>query len=259
MASQRNRIIDLQNYLKSLNIDINIGKTKAHGNKGIFLHRMNKYRIDISKNLEEEEILSVLLHEFAHYVHYTYDSSLKSLDFIFENYNEEVHEELIKVTVQNVPKKFATMLYSKKENLSKEIKNLVSILKLKYPDFKLSHNNKFIESELSNPLKYLLKYDRVKIFNKIYSIDKLDEDFSLNDVQKNYIILKSKQRSLRRINSKINKLNRYYNNPSEMFARFVEMFYTQPEKLKSIAPVAYSKMEKTLIPEFKQINNIINQ
>ena len=43
---------------------------------------------EIAKNagveLSDEEVLSVLLHEFAHYVHYKHDKKLKSLDFAFD-------------------------------------------------------------------------------------------------------------------------------------------------------------------------------
>ena len=257
MVSQRNRIIELEKYLVSIGIDINIGKNKARGHKGVFMHRSDYSRIDISKNLNDEDILSVLLHEFAHYIHYSYDSSLKSLDFIFDEYTDEIKEELIKVTISDVSKEFATSLYEKKQSLMSEIKDLSNEIKKRYPEFKLSENFRLIEKSFTNPLKYLLKYDRVKIFNKLYSIDNLDKDFFVDKEQKDYILLKSKQRYLKRINSRINRLNKYYNNSSELFARFVSMYYTKPEKVKRLAPGAYQQMKNSELSYFKKIESII--
>ncbi len=69
MACERNRILKLTEFLSSKNIDVNIGKNKARGNKGVFMHKNNVYRIDISRNIAEENIIPILLHEYAHYVH----------------------------------------------------------------------------------------------------------------------------------------------------------------------------------------------
>ena len=220
MADKRDRILVLKEYLSSLGISVNIGKNKARGHKGIFMRRFNNYRIDISKELSEDKMLPVVLHEFGHYIHYTYDSSLKNLDFIFGEQSEELREELIKITVQEVPKDFASALYSKKKQLNTEIKALSDNLKQIVPDFKLSERNKSIEKNMSMPIKYLTKYDNVKFLNKVYSLSKLKE-LNLSDKENLYLIIKSKQRALNRINSKINRLNRYYNNPSELFARFL--------------------------------------
>lgn len=257
MVSQRNRILELENYLRSVGIDVNIGRNKARGHKGLFMHRPDGFRIDISKNLDDDSVLAVLLHEFAHFLHYSFDSSLKSLDFIFDDFNDDLREELIRVTVLDVPKDFAQSLYKMKDALSSDIKHLYESIKQELPQFKLSENNNVIERGLSGALKYLLKYDRVKIYNQLYSVDDLDNDFSLSEVQKNYILLKSKQRSLKRVNSRINKLNKYYNNPSELFARFVGMYYTNPEKVKNMAPNAYNKISKSEIPQLKIINKIV--
>ena len=97
MDDKRNIIIALKNYIESLGVVVNIGKTKARGNKGFFLNRgVGSYRIDISKNIDDDATLSTLLHEYAHYIHYKYDSSLKSLDFIFDDFSGDIKEELIK-------------------------------------------------------------------------------------------------------------------------------------------------------------------
>ena len=95
MVSERDRILNLKNYLRTFGVDINIGKTKARGNKGIFIGRKNSYRIDVSRDISEDKIFPVIIHEFVHYVHYIYDSSLKSLEFVFGE-GIEASEELIK-------------------------------------------------------------------------------------------------------------------------------------------------------------------
>ena len=167
MARERNRSLELKKYIESLGIDVNIGQTKARGNRGVFIHGKNRYRIDVAKNLSEEEILSVLVHEFAHYVHYKNDKSLKSIDFAFGQVDDEILDELISVTVQNVPKEFAASLFEAKKSASDEIQTLKKEIKTAYPDFKLSEKHRAIERGMSLAVKYLLKYDNVKIFNKI--------------------------------------------------------------------------------------------
>ncbi len=236
MARERNRSLELKKYIESLGIDVNIGQTKARGNRGVFIHGKNRYRIDVAKNLSEEEILSVLVHEFAHYVHYKNDKSLKSIDFAFGQVDDEILDELISVTVQNVPKEFAASLFEAKKSASDEIQTLKKEIKTAYPDFKLSEKHRAIERGMSLAVKYLLKYDNVKIFNKIYSVNDLDSIEKLTEYQKKYIKLKSKQRYLSRINSKINKLNKYYNNPSELFARFCELYFSDNAKICELAP-----------------------
>lgn len=258
MVSERNRIIELKEYFSNLGINVNIGKTKARGHKGIFLHSPEDSRIDIAKNINEADTLSALLHEFAHYVHYSYDKNLKSLSFVFDDFSDDIKEELIKVTVQDVPKEFASQLYNTKDSINNEIKNLSKIIKTHYPEFKLSENNKEIEKSLSLPVKYLLKYDNVKCFNRLLSVKNIDEHTNLNEVQKNYIKLKSKQRALKRINSKINRLNKYYNNTSELFARFIDAYYTKPDLTKKLAPIACSKLKNANIQLFDCINKIFN-
>ena len=82
MVSKRDRILNFINYIESLGIEVNFNKNKARGNKGFFKAIGVKYRIDISKGLTEDEQLSVLLHEFAHYIHYSYDKNLQNLEIV---------------------------------------------------------------------------------------------------------------------------------------------------------------------------------
>ena len=179
MAGQRNRIIKIKEYIESFGICVNIGKTKACGNKGIFKHfGGKKFRIDVSKEVPEENIIPVLIHEFAHYIHYSFDPELKSLDFVFGSTSDVIEEELIKITVNDIPKDTAASLFNQKKLITAEIKQLVQVIKAVYPDFKLSSSYKKIERTLTKPVSYLLKYDKVKIFNTVYSVEHLSETFN---------------------------------------------------------------------------------
>ena len=259
MVNERNRVLELKNYIESLGVDVNIGKTKARGNRGVFISRRNNYRIDVAKKLSDEDTISILIHEFAHYIHYQNDKSLKSIDFVFGQMNDAILEELINVTVKDVPKDFASNLFNTKSKLANEINILKKEIKSAYPDFKLSEPCKKLEKGMSLPIKYLLKYDNVRFFTKVYSVSDLDS-VNLTEFQKKYILLKSKQRYVSRINSRINKLNRYYNNPSELFARFCELYYTDYEQAMKIAPKSVKIFNEFILKSdtpFRELTNII--
>ena len=255
MACERDRIIELREYLSSLGISVNIGKNKARGHKGIFMQGVNVSRIDIAHNVEKEKIPSVIVHEFAHYIHYQYDKSLKSLDFIFSDFNDDLKEELIQITIEEVPKEFASALYLKKENLNTELKLLINQIRNFYPDFKLTEKNKKIEQRIKFPFTYLLKYDRVKISDKLYSIGNAVA-YGLGDAELLYIKIRAKQRAVRRINSRISRLNKYYNSPSELFARFLDAYYTNSDYAYRIAPEACSYVQKSTNPYIEALNRI---
>ena len=257
MVGERNRVIELKEYLSSLGICVNIGKNKARGHKGIFMHRLDFSRIDVSDDVEPEKVLSVMLHEFAHYIHYSYDKTLLSLDFVFDNFTDEIREELIKITVNEVPKDFAENLYRKKDDLAKELKMLLLKMKTLNPDFKSSEKNKKIENKIKYPFKYLLKYDRINFMSQIYSVQEA-EKYNLGEVNLLYLQIKSKQRAIKRINSKISRLNKYYNNPTELFARFLDAYYTNPEYTFFTAPAACLYIKKSNIPYILKLNNIFS-
>lgn len=259
MVSERNRILRLKEYFESLGIEVNIGKNKARGNKGFFRGTNNgAYRIDISKNIGEEETLSVLLHEFAHFVHFKYDKTLSSLDFAFDNITDMMNEELVNVTVKKIPKTEAKVLFDKKDKLASEIKEMTKQIKQTYPDFKVSTPCKKFERHFSLPVKYLLKYDRINFNNTIYSVENLGKDFyELSDEEILYVQIKSKQRMIGRINARISKLNRYYNNPTELFARFIELFYSDKNSAELIAPNVCKLFNFSNIKEFKRLETIL--
>lgn len=260
MACKRNRIIDLIEYIESCGVQVNIGKNKAQGNRGFFKVKGEAYRIDIAKNQSEESVLKTLAHEFAHFVHYKNDKTLKSLDFAFD-LTDEVMEELISITVESIPKSMVKPLFEKREHIKQEHRELLSRLKDIYPDFKESSNYTKLEQKIKRTsLKYLLKYDRVKVFEgfsfKIYSVDNLD----LNSIEGVYIKFKSLKRMLNRINSKINRLNKYYNSPTELFARSFEEYVSDKIALKQLAPNVYNLYEELLNNErVPLINNFVNK
>ncbi len=263
MAGERNRILVLKEYIESKGITVNLCKNKARGNKGYFKYTSGgRFRIDVSCNLENDGIFGVLLHEFAHYIHYNYDKTLSSLDFVFQNVSDEILEELTGVTVNEIPKDFALSLVQKQEQLKREVNSLADTVRSFYPEMNLRDISKKLEKTLYNPVSYLLSYDKVRLFNRILSIENLEKDFNdLTPVQVAYIKLKSKQRALRRYSSKISRMNKYYNNPTELFARFTELFFSDYSKAKKIAPNAVNTMENVIekgqISELKELSMLL--
>ena len=78
-----------------------------------------------------------------------------------------------------------------------------------------------------------------------------------------YIILKSKQRALSRINSKISRLNKYYNNPSELLARFCELYFLDEQASCTLAPTAVMQFKQSLerkkVPEFYRLAKMMSK
>lgn len=264
MACTRDSIIKLVNYIESFGISVNIGKNKARGNKGFFKTNGKEYKIDIRKNLSEKEVIRILVHEFIHFVHYTYDKTLKSLDFIFPNCFDEYYEDLIKLTVDTVPKDFAMELFEKKTLLKNRADILAKKIKTTYPDIKLSNKNNFLNKEISKyGFKYLLKYDRVKILSgfstKVLSVENLQNDFPhVNPIYCDYLILCSLKRQINRVNGKISRLNKYYNSLSELLARSFEYFVTEPETMKELTPKLYDYYKYIIqTRKFKELSEMI--
>ena len=125
----------------------------------------------------------------------------------------------------------------------------ITELKIKetYPDFKRSYPYPAFDKIVKkSDAKYLLKYDRVIVkttfFGKTkeYSIKNIDEDFpELSQEIRTYIKIKSGQRALKRISSRLNRLDAYYKRPTELFARFVEGLFIDTNKISEIAPYTY--------------------
>ena len=260
MVSKRNRTSSLTEYLNSIGIDINIGKNKARGNKGLFKVAGNKFRIDISKNLTEDASIRTLVHEFAHFLHYKNDKSLKSLEFIFGANWEEYSDELINLTVDLIPKASISPIFEQKNKIKLEIKTISNAIKSNRPDFLSSKPYKQIEQKiLKLGYKSLLKYDKVRYLTftgiKNLSIDTINIDSEL----KLYLQLKSKQRIQKRINSKISSLNKYYNSPTVLWARALEYCIFEPEKTLKIAPNIFRLIDKKIASnELEELASVVN-
>ena len=234
-------------YIRSLGLTVNT-TTKARGHQGFFL----KNRIDISANIPADRKIEVLIHEFTHYIHSKIDAAITqnhdSLEKIFPNSDyDRLENELFEVTKQFDKNKGFRLLQEKKASILSEIKDYSIKIKNKYSDFKRSEPYKKIERIIKKTdAKYLLKYDRVRVKNaffggsKDYSVSTLHLDFPQFDTETRlYLLLKAKQRTLKRINARINRLNNYYRRPSELFARFVEALFVDTNKVTQIAPYAY--------------------
>ena len=251
MANKRNRILDLTNYLESIGITVNIAKNKAQGKKGFFKVKNNNYRIDIAKGLDEEETIRTLSHEFAHYIHYQNDKTLKSLSFIFPD-NDDVLEELISITVNSILKDSIKPIFNEIEKLKKEITFYTEDIKKDIPEFKEGSNCDVLEKKIKKTsLKYLLKKDVVKIIgpfsSEILNVNLLEG----NSIEEKYVLLKSKQRLLKRLRTRVSTLNKYYNTPTELFARSFEAFIYEENYLKENSPIIYNCYKKFT----KKINN----
>lgn len=255
-------------YLKTLGLTVNT-VTKARGHRGFFLNN----RIDISKNIEENRIIPTLLHEFTHYVHSKIEPDIAknggSFAKIFASDNPVYKNELARVTQFVDEDSRLVKLYNMKSELKGKIEQEEDIIKEYFSDFKRSLPYKKIEKEIKkSDMKYLLKYDKVKIFDgilsfktKIISVDSVEKDFSgCEKYIYSYLRLKSYQRKLNRISSRINKYNRYYSRPAEMFARLVEGLYLDEEWVEALAPESVKRFFELLEDGYYcELQNVIKR
>jgi len=264
MDCTRNKIKEeLINYYKSLGLEVKT-TTKALGHQGFF--RVN--RIDISKNIKKERIVPTLLHEFAHYVVYKINPICKDLTQIFQTNDDEIYNELIEVT--NFVDKNSTLekLVYQKKTIQSLIQEHESIIKNNYPHFRRSECFKpFDKYSKKSDCKYLLKHDAVRVlhwFNyKTYSVINLEQDFPDMPTEfMSYLRLKSCQRKQASISRKMNKLNKYYTQPTELFARYIEGLYMDINEIKCIAPrttmIFKDLLSKNYYPMLSKVLSIVN-
>ena len=233
-------------YFKSLGLTVHT-TTKARGHQGFFF----KNRIDISKNISEERIVPTLLHEFAHYIHARIEPEMNitggTLKALFKEDEDNIFfEELVKVTNFVDENSLCIRLYEHKDRIKQKIKEYEKIVKIYYPKFQRSKKFKEFDKYIKkSKARYLLKYDRVKVIERVffrkserlYTIDNIEKDFK--DMPKAfaaYIRLHSYQKKQARISSRINKYKKYYERPAELFARLVEGIYLDREWVEAIAP-----------------------
>lgn len=242
-------------FIKKQGLVVNTN-TKARGHQGFFTNG----RIDISKNISEDRIIPTLLHEFSHYIHSKLESLIAktggSLNVLFKLDGDckEIFKELVNVTHFVDENSLHKKLSYHQEQVKKKIKELDKEVKKEYPQFQRSKKFKELEKLIKKTnARFLLKYDRVKIRgwffrkSKIVSIDTIEEDFpELTPSMIAFIRLKSYQKKQTRISQRINKINKYYERPTELFARFVEGLYIDEEKIKTLAPVSYKRFYELL-------------
>lgn len=237
------QINELIEYMKSLGLDIHT-TTKARGHQGFFLDG----RIDISNSIPKERLIPTLLHEFAHYIHAKIEGNIPktggSLEKIFDT-DEDYTNELIQVTNFVDYHSKCEKLIRHRDMVKDSIKKLDLQIKEEFPNFQRSKKFKEFDRAIrGTKLKYLLKYDRVKIMpwfmfgkEEVLSINTIEQDFpNLKPAFINYIRLKSLTRKQRRISNRISKLHRYYNRPTELFARLIEGLYLDKELTCKLAP-----------------------
>lgn len=242
-------------FLKTLDIEVKTN-TKARGNNGLY----QKNRIDIARGLDEEKAISVLVHEFAHHIHYKIDNEfVKNGGSIANIFNTsditQIHSELVNVTNLIDKNSRLTIFLNAKEETANKIKSMQSAIKRDYPDFQRSKKFAEFNSYVKNSdAKYLVKYDAIRLMQgfffkkeKVITVKNVENDFpDMPKAFQIYIKLCSMQRRQARITRRINKLNKYYTKPTELFARFVQAYFTDPETVNNIAPTATKRFLKLL-------------
>lgn len=246
---------NLIEFLKSLDIEVKTN-TKARGNNGLY----QKNRIDVSRGLKEEKAIEVLVHEFAHHIHYKIDKDFVktggSLETLFNTTDiETIKSELINVTNLMDKNSRLKIFVDAKEEASKTIKSMQSAIKRDYPEFQRS--KKFSEFEKyikGSEAKYLVKYDAIRIMQgfffkkeRILTVKNLEIDFpDMPKAFQIYIKLCSMQRKQSKLSRRINKLNKYYEKPTELFARFVQGYFTNPETVSTVAPITTKRFNELM-------------
>ena len=254
----KDRLIE---FVRSLNIDL-ILTSKSKRCLGCYIQKTNSYKtniIKISANLLDKKFIEVLSHEFAHFVHNIMINTTKNnndnLSFLFnidmENFDliNIVNKELINVTYYIDKNSTFENLNKEKDKVKNKIKILEFSIKEKYPYFLKSRPfyefNKYIKK---SEARFLLKYDNVRLITpflkceKKLSINNIDNDFKDMPIEfRNYLRLKSLTKKQTNITKKINNLKKYYYNPNELFARFIEGIIIDNNLIKNIANTTYNQ------------------
>lgn len=241
-------------YLRTLGLEVHT-TTKARGHQGFFCNN----RIDISKNTPEHKVLPTLMHEFAHYIHFQLEPDMPktggTFQVLFKSDNPILAAELFKVTNFVDENSLCVRLYEHRERIHDQICEFDRLIKKSYPSFRRSQKFKEFDKFIRHSdAKYLLKYDRVKVMGgflgftpKIYTINTIEACFpQMPEAFAAYIRLKSLSRKQARVSARINKLNKYYKRPTELFARFVEGLYLDREWVEAIAPFTCAKFFELL-------------
>ncbi len=245
---------ELIKYFRTLGLEVNTS-TKARGHQGFFL----KNRIDISKNISEERFIPTLLHEFTHYIHTQLEPNVNktggTLEKIFNSTNPIYQKELIRVTQFVDESSRLVKLYELRDKIRIKIKQQELIIKEEFPEFQRSKAFKPFERYIKKTdARYLLKYDRVKIMegfwsrkSRVITIDFIEKDFpEMPAAFVAAVRLKSLQRKSSRVSARINRYKKYYERPTELFARLVEGLYLDEEWVRALAPETTDKFFELL-------------
>ncbi len=246
---------NLVEFLKALDIEVKTN-TKARGNQGLYL----KNRIDISRNLKDDRAIEVLVHEFAHHIHSKIDNDFikngGSLETLFNTSDiTEIKQELINVTRLIDKNSRLKIFIDAKNEVINTIKSMQNAIKRDYPEFLRS--KKFIEFEKyikNSEAKYLVKYDAIRLMHgfffkkeRVITVKNLENDFpEMPKAFQIYIRLCSMQRKQTKLTRRINKLTKYYEKPTELFARFVQGYFTAPQTVSTIAPISVKRFLELL-------------
>lgn len=257
MAEIRNRVDKKKfvDFLRNLGIDVHFD-TKARGNAGF----CTGSRIDVSKNLSEEKAKDVLLHEFAHYIHFKLEPDMArthgTLEKLFNSDNkcfvDELENELFQITLIVFNGETTRRIKALKENLNEKIKIEREIIKKYYPKFQAGEKFKEFDRYIRfSSAKYLLKYDRVIIrggwftMDTTISVKTVEDDFpKMPEAFVAYIRMKSYERHRNRLNARNARINRYLKQPTELFARFFQFYCSDKDGAKLLAPKATERFSE---------------
>ena len=241
-------------HIKKEGIDLRTD-TKARGNLGLF----SENRIDIHKKLPDDKFIEVLLHEYAHLVHKQIEPDMGktggSIEKLFVSIDiDEIKKELVDVTGFVDENALLLKFDAKKYAYKIKIKAYENLIKKDYPNFLKSKPFKEFEKYIKkSDARFLLKYDHVRILTpflkreKVYSIDTMEKDFpKMPHSFRLYIRICSLSRKARNIQKRKNKLKKYYERPSELFARFVQGLFVDENTVKEIAPKTYERFYELL-------------
>lgn len=242
-------------FLRMIGIEVRTN-TKARGNQGLY----QKNRIDIARGLKDDRAIEVLVHEFAHHIHYKIDKDFikkgGTIETLFDTKDvSEIKKELINTTNLLDKNSRLQVLTEAKEETLNTIKRMQSAIKRDYPNFLRSKKFPEFEKYIKNSdAKYLVKYDAVRILKGVFfkkevvlSVKNIENDFpDMPKAFQIYIRLCSLLRKQMNLTRRLNKLNKYYEKPTELFARFVQGYFSTPETISTIAPVAVKRFNELL-------------
>lgn len=114
--------------------------------------------------------------------------------------------------------------------------------KLKSLSFILSNHNMDIEEELISLTVDSIPKESVKPLFE--ARDNLKNDLKGKVITPCELIIK--KRALNNLNSRISRLNKYYNSPTELFARSIEAFILNKEYFSAKAPLLYKEYIKAI-------------